>query len=242
MSVWSFGDGDYGKLGTGPCTVKSYPQKVEQLCNKGIKKVGCGTQFSVVLAKDGHVYTFGQERLIGLPDSMLKNHNRPQVVPALEGVFVEDIAVGCEHVLVLSSTGDVYAWGCNCEGQLGLGHSSPVKEPTLVTGLQGNNVRQISAGRCHSSAWTTPSPSVKASGASANLQLGLPQSIPPQYNALKDCSPDVLNTRLRVLYHFSDLMYKSWRLLNLHPRNQVMNKLLSVYLVNLILSLIDVRE
>ena len=58
------------------------------------------------------------ERLIGLPDSMLKNHNRPQLVPALEGVFVEDIAVGCEHVLALSSTGDVYAWGCNCEGQV----------------------------------------------------------------------------------------------------------------------------
>ena len=58
------------------------------------------------------------ERLIGLPDSMLKNHNRPQLVPALERVFVEDIAVGCEHVLALSSTGDVYAWGCNCEGQV----------------------------------------------------------------------------------------------------------------------------
>ncbi|XP_062334757.1 probable E3 ubiquitin-protein ligase HERC1 [Osmerus eperlanus] len=217
MTVWAFGDGDYGKLGTGLCTVKCYPQKVEPLCNKGIRKVGCGTQFSVVLANDGHVYTFGQERLIGLPDSMLKNHNRPQLVPALEGVFVEDIAVGCEHVLALSSTGDVYAWGCNCEGQLGLGHSNPVKEPTLATALQGKNIRQISAGRCHSSAWTTPS--AKASGAS--LQLGLPQSIPPQYNALKDCSPKVLNTRLRVLFHFSDLMYKSWRLLNLDPRNQL---------------------
>ncbi|XP_019899964.2 probable E3 ubiquitin-protein ligase HERC1 isoform X1 [Esox lucius] len=220
MNVWAFGDGDYGKLGTGPCTVKCYPQKVEQLCNKGVKKVGCGTQFSVVLAKDGHVYTFGQERLIGLPDSLLKNHNQPQVVPALEGVFVEDIAVGCEHVLALCSTGDLYAWGCNCEGQLGLGHSSPVKEPTLVTVLQGKNIRQISAGRCHSSAWTTPSTSTKA-GSSVSLQLGLPQSVPPQYNALKDCSPDVLNFRLRVLYHFSDLMYKSWRLLNLDPRNQV---------------------
>ncbi|KAJ8338960.1 hypothetical protein SKAU_G00357460 [Synaphobranchus kaupii] len=221
MVVWGFGDGDYGKLGTGPCTVKCYPQKVEHLCSKGIKKVACGTQFSVALAKDGHVYTFGQERLIGLPDSMLKNHNRPQVVPALEGVFIEDIVVGAEHILSLSATGDVYAWGCNCEGQLGLGHSSPVKEPTLVSALQGKSILQISAGRCHSAAWTTPPPATRAPGASPALQLGLPQSVPPQYNALKDCCPDVLTTRLRVLYHFSDLMYKSWRLLNLNPRNQV---------------------
>ncbi|KAJ8402341.1 hypothetical protein AAFF_G00368300 [Aldrovandia affinis] len=221
MTVWAFGDGDYGKLGTGPCTVKCYPQKVEHLCGKGIKKVACGIHFSVALAKDGHVYSFGQERLIGLPDSILKNHNRPQIVPALEGVFVEDIVVGAEHILALSSTGDVYAWGCNCEGQLGLGHSSPVKEPTLVTALQGKNILQISAGRCHSAAWTTPPPTARAPGASPGLQLGLPQSVPPQYNALKDCSPAVLNTRLRVLYHFSDLMYKSWRLLNLNPRNQV---------------------
>lgn len=26
MTLWAFGDGDYGKLGTGPCTVKCYPQ------------------------------------------------------------------------------------------------------------------------------------------------------------------------------------------------------------------------
>ncbi|XP_029920656.1 probable E3 ubiquitin-protein ligase HERC1 isoform X2 [Myripristis murdjan] len=221
MTVWAFGDGDYGKLGTGSCTAKCYPQKVEQLCNKRIKKVCCGTQFSVVLASDGRVYTFGQERLIGLPDSMLKNKCRPQVVPALEGLFIEDIAVGCEHALALSSTGDVYAWGCNSEGQLGLGHSNLVKEPTLITALQGKTIRQISAGRCHSSAWTAPSTSTKASGGTGNFQLGLPQSIPPQYNTLKDCTPDILSMRLRVLYHFSDLMYKSWRLLNLDPKNQV---------------------
>lgn len=49
---------------------------------------------------------------------MLKNRSCPQVVPSLEGLFIEDIAVGCEHVLTLSSTGDVYAWGCNNEGQV----------------------------------------------------------------------------------------------------------------------------
>ncbi|KAA8584475.1 hypothetical protein FQN60_008260 [Etheostoma spectabile] len=220
--LFTFGSGESGRLGQRSISNKTLPErKVEQLCNKGIKKVSCGTQFSVALASDGHVYTFGQERLIGLPDSMLKNKSCPQVVPSLEGLFIEDIAVGCEHVLALSSTGDVYAWGCNSEGQLGLGHSNPVKEPTLITTLQGKNIRQISAGRCHSSAWTTPSTSMKNSGGSGSFQLGLPQSVPPQYNTLKDCSPNVLSMRLRVLYHFSDLMYKSWRLLNLDAKNLV---------------------
>lgn len=221
MVVWAFGDGDYGKLGTGSSSAKYYPQKVEQLCNIGIKKVSCGTQFSVALSFDGNVYTFGQERMIGLPDSMLKNKSNPQLVPALEGVFIEDIAVGCEHTLALSSTGDVYSWGCNSEGQLGLGHTNPVKEPTLLTVLHDKNIHQISAGRCHSAAWTTPSTSTKTSGGSAGFQLGLPQSIPPQFNTLKECSPSILGMRLMVLYHFSDLMYKSWRLLSLDTKNPV---------------------
>lgn len=39
MSVWTFGEGDYGKLGLGHVTTKSTPQLVETLCNIGIKKV-----------------------------------------------------------------------------------------------------------------------------------------------------------------------------------------------------------
>uniref|UniRef100_A0A8B9LYN1 Regulator of chromosome condensation 1 n=1 Tax=Accipiter nisus TaxID=211598 RepID=A0A8B9LYN1_9AVES len=76
--------------------------------------IACGTQFSVALTKDGHVYTFGQ----GLPEGRARNHNRPQQVPVLSGIFIEDIAVGAEHTLALSSTGDVYAWGSNSEGQV----------------------------------------------------------------------------------------------------------------------------
>lgn len=34
------------------------------------------------------------------------------------GVFIEDVVVGAEHTLSLSSTGDVYAWGSNSEGQV----------------------------------------------------------------------------------------------------------------------------
>nr|XP_046195774.1 probable E3 ubiquitin-protein ligase HERC1 [Oncorhynchus gorbuscha] len=220
MMVWAFGDGDYGKLGLGNSTAKSSPQKVDVLCGLGIKKVSCGTQFSVALTKDGNVYTFGQDRLIGLPEGRARNHNRPQVVPALSDVFIQDVAVGAEHTLVLSSTGEVYTWGSNSEGQLGLGHTNHVREPTLVTSLQGKDIHQVSAGRCHSAAWTAPSVPPRAPGSSVPLQLGLPSAVPPQFSSLREVSMEAVRARLRVLYHFSDLMYSSWRLLNLSPNNQ----------------------
>lgn len=71
-----------------------------------------------------------------------------------------------------------------------------------------------------------PSRSVSSSsGSSVPLQLGLPVAVPPQYNGLKEVSIEAVRARLRLLYHFSDLMYSSWRLLNLSPNNQVTTKL-----------------
>lgn len=58
-------------------------------------------------------------------------------------------------------------------------------------------------------------------GSSVPLQLGLPVAVPPQYSGLKEVSIEAVRARLRLLYHFSDLMYSSWRLLNLSPNNQV---------------------
>lgn len=46
-------------------------QKVDVLCGIGIKKVACGTQFSVALTKDGNVYTFGQGKSCADMDAYL---------------------------------------------------------------------------------------------------------------------------------------------------------------------------
>jgi len=59
-TTWSFGDGDYGKLGLGNSTAKATPAKVEALLGLGVKKVACGTQFTIVLTRDGKVFTWGQ--------------------------------------------------------------------------------------------------------------------------------------------------------------------------------------
>ncbi|XP_033110674.1 probable E3 ubiquitin-protein ligase HERC1 [Anneissia japonica] len=217
-TLWAFGDGDYGKLGLGNCTAKSTPQKIESLNNVGVKKVCCGTQFSLVLTRDGRVLSFGQDRLLGIPDSRIRPTNRPQPVTALAGYFIEDVAVGSEHSLALTSTGDVWAWGSNAEGQLGLGHTNTVREPALITVLQSKSIKQISAGRNHSAAWTAPPVPQRTPGSATQIQLGYPDCVPARFNGLQDCSILSIRARLRILHHFSDLMYSSWRLLHLNPQ------------------------
>ncbi|KAK7085896.1 putative E3 ubiquitin-protein ligase herc1 [Halocaridina rubra] len=219
-NVWAFGDGDYGKLGLGNSTSKSTPQKVEAMCCIGIKKVSCGTQFTVFLTKDGRVYTCGMDRLIGQPESRTRGHNRPQQVPALVTHNVTDIAVGSEHTLALTSTADVFGWGMNSDGQLGLGHSSAVREPQIVRTLSGKGISQISAGRSHSAAWSAPPLPPITPGNPAPMQLGIPVSIPPQYPNLQHVSPSALCSRLRLLHQFSDLLYASWKLIPLTPGSE----------------------
>ncbi|KAJ8304849.1 hypothetical protein KUTeg_018432 [Tegillarca granosa] len=215
-TVWTFGDGDYGKLGLGNTSGKLTPVKIESLSGIGIKKVACGAQFSVALTKDGRVYTWGQDRLIGQPDIRARGHSRPQDVPVLSGYYVDDIVCGAEHTLALTSSGDVWGWGSNSEGQLGIGHTnSPVREPQLLPCLSGKNIKQISAGRTHSAAWTAPPPPQRVPGVPVPLQLGVPESVPEKYGSLKDCNIEDIQGRLKLLHHFSDLIYSSWRLLPL---------------------------
>uniref|UniRef100_A0A3B3Y7J2 Uncharacterized protein n=1 Tax=Poecilia mexicana TaxID=48701 RepID=A0A3B3Y7J2_9TELE len=73
----------------------------------------------MALTESGEVFSWG--------DGRARNHNRPQQVPALSGIHIQDVAVGAEHTLVLSSTGDVYAWGSNSEGQVTRGPTGPTR-------------------------------------------------------------------------------------------------------------------
>ena len=57
-STWSWGDGDYGKLGRGGSDGCKIPMKIDTLQGMGVIKVECGSQFSVALTKSGAVYTW----------------------------------------------------------------------------------------------------------------------------------------------------------------------------------------
>jgi len=82
--------------------------------------------------------------LLGQPDHRSRNHMKPQTVPSISSYFIEEIAVGVDHTLGLTSSGNIWAWGNNADGQLGLGHTnSPVREPQTVPGIDGKDIRQV---------------------------------------------------------------------------------------------------
>lgn len=59
--MWSFGDGDYGKLGRGGSDGCKIPMKIESLVGLGVNKVECGSQFSVALTRyvnEGEIDSF----------------------------------------------------------------------------------------------------------------------------------------------------------------------------------------
>ena len=90
-------------------------------------------------------------------------------------VRVRAAFAGAYHSFLLTEAGDVYAFGLNNHGQLGLGSLEPPfsAEPLLVDALQGERVVQIVAGEHHSLALAADG-AVFAFGRGDNSQLGLP--------------------------------------------------------------------
>jgi len=43
----------------------------------------------------------------------------------------------------LTSHGDVWAWGNNCEGILGFGHNLPIQKPKIISNLSDKNIKQV---------------------------------------------------------------------------------------------------
>ncbi|CAI4223109.1 unnamed protein product [Auanema sp. JU1783] len=63
-----------------------------------------------------------------------------------EKVSVRQISVSETHQLILTYSNEVYAWGQNSKGQLGMGDRVDRKTPFLVPTLRGRDVHSVSAG------------------------------------------------------------------------------------------------
>uniref|UniRef100_A0A8C9RA53 E3 ubiquitin-protein ligase HERC2 n=1 Tax=Scleropages formosus TaxID=113540 RepID=A0A8C9RA53_SCLFO len=207
--VWSWGDGDYGKLGRGGSDGCKVPMKIDSLTGLGVVKVECGSQFSVALTKSGSVYTWGKGDYHRLGHGSDDHVRRPRQVQGLQGKKVTAIATGSLHCVCCTEDGEVYTWGDNDEGQLGDGTTNAIQRPRLVAALQGKKINRVACGSAHTLAWSTSKP--------ANAGK-LPAQVPMEYNHLQEIPIIALRNRLLLLHHISELFCPCMPMFDLEGR------------------------
>jgi alpha-tubulin suppressor-like RCC1 family protein len=126
-TVYSWGENRYGQLGDGTTTNRLTPVLVRGVTSA--VAVAAAYDFSVALLADGTVMTWGHgSGALGRPGITGGGPNPiPALVPYAAGVTA--ISAGGQHVLALTRTGLVLAWGEQNAGQVGRATSPTVAGP-----------------------------------------------------------------------------------------------------------------
>lgn len=157
------------------------PQEVDlrsiDLDPQDIKKISGGAGHTLILDKNGRVYSCGW-------NSKGQTGNRDdgegvildlRRIDSLEDERVEDVACGWDSSVALTENGRVSFWGSNCYGQLGNKECTGVlgrfAETDKTIGL-GERIKGVSMGLRHS-ALVTEGGRVLVAGSGSKFQLGL---------------------------------------------------------------------
>jgi len=204
--VYAWGYNKYGELGDNSTTTSFSPVAVQLPAGVHATAVAAGHDSSYALTSTGQVYAWGFN---GDGELGIGNDSGPQMCSAdacsmtpvavqlPAGVTATGIAAGADHGLALTSTGQIYAWGYNRDGELGVGTSTgpqmcissnpcstspvPVQLPT------GTAATAVASGHFFSMALTSTG-QVYAWGENANGSLGVGTSTGPQTCGLEACS------------------------------------------------------
>ncbi|XP_064413830.1 RCC1 and BTB domain-containing protein 2 isoform X2 [Latimeria chalumnae] len=171
--VYAWGHNGYSQLGNGTTNPGLSPYQVStNLLNKKVIEIGCGSHHSMALTSDGEVYTWGYNNSGQVGSGSTANQPTPRrVTSCLQNKMVIHIACGQMCSMAVVDDGEVYVWGYNGNGQLGLGSNGNQPTPCRVATLQGVRVCQLVCGYAHTMALTDEGV-LYAWGANSYGQLG----------------------------------------------------------------------
>ena len=149
--LWSCGRGRHGQLGHGHFHDQGPLSPVEALQDVAVASVTAGKAHSMVLTREGSVYSWGDNlwgqlghggpalNILSQGDGTLQTGIAyPRKVEALEARFpnapeqIISVACGGRHSAALTVCGHLYTWGKGEDGALGLGSRENVRVPTRV--------------------------------------------------------------------------------------------------------------
>jgi len=145
--IWTCGQNSYGELGHGDVSQRRCFSRVALLDDKAIIGVGAGNEHTVFVTRDGKLLVTGYNDSGQCGVGNTTQVRAPVAVSSLDGENIAQVHVynGCEHTLVVTKEGKLYAFGYNYRGQLGLGNTSSEAIPRPVKSL---GQRQVVLAAC----------------------------------------------------------------------------------------------
>mmetsp|Transcript_18011 Transcript_18011/g.32615 ORF Transcript_18011/g.32615 Transcript_18011/m.32615 type:complete len:304 (+) Transcript_18011:432-1343(+) len=150
--VFTWGSGDYGRLGHGIQADEYTPRLVGGLrgpifaTNHPVSAVA-GSNCSLIKTKNGHAYYVGKHKQGG------ESTMRPTLVDALanNGHVVASIGAGSQTVFCSTKSGVTVSWGHGSYGELGYGkdENKSSSKPKFVLGLDSCLVTDVACGMGH---------------------------------------------------------------------------------------------
>ena len=137
--VWSFGQNNYGQLGTGNKTNFNVPQQIQNI--PPVLSVDCGLQHTLFITKDLDLWSCGSNEHGQLCLENQEDQSTPQ-----QTFFsnIKRISIGAYHSLFQNINGEIYSCGYNKSGACGLGHfKHPQITPSLIPNLPPNIVQMV---------------------------------------------------------------------------------------------------
>ncbi len=140
-----------------------------------------GNGFILALNSDGEIYGWGDNAYGTLGNGTTTSATKPTKATMPTNTVVTQIAAGYDHALALTEDGEVYTWGSNDYGQLGISTDSSVKTPTKITIGAQETIVSIAAGEKFSLALTEDG-TIYAWGNNASQQLGVSKDVETERN------------------------------------------------------------
>lgn len=173
--LYMFGSNNWGQLGLGSRSTVSKPTCVKALKPEKVKFAACGRNHTLVLTEEGKVYAAGgnNEGQLGLGDTEDRNTFHP-ICFFTSQHQLKQLSAGSNTSAALTVDGNLFMWGDNSEGQIGLKNVPNVCVPHQVT--VGKPIAWISCGYYHS-AFVTMEGELYTFGETECGKLGLPRQL-----------------------------------------------------------------
>jgi alpha-tubulin suppressor-like RCC1 family protein len=135
--VYAWGSNQFGQIGNecdNECQLT--PIKIEELDEEFIVGISCGLYHSLALTENGRVYGWGYNNQKQLSFANIIASNDPKLIKIRDSnksiVIFKRIKCGQNYSLLLTSNGDIYAFGSNNFGQLGNNNFQNQNIPTKI--------------------------------------------------------------------------------------------------------------